>query len=271
MTDLETSHSRRSPGPRWLVESAPRSGQGTWPKELTVVCIHGAMDRGAGMTKLTRQLSDAPTIRYDRRGYGHARLLGPGRLADHVDDLAKIVGDRPVVLFGHSFGGLVALAATARHTIDVRALALYEAPTPWMSWWPAWPGPKGDADNVSSAVAGDTAEAFLRSMIGDQRWERLPAKTREDRRAEGPALLADTSPETSDAMPFELDGTTIPVVVAYGGASLVQYKHAAEELASGLAHAELHRIDGAYHGAPFSRSEDVALLIRRAAILASVE
>ena len=230
------------------------------------------MDRGAGMARLTRELTDATTIRYDRRGYGHARDLGPGNLAAHVEDLCAIAGDRAVVAFGHSFGGLVALAAAASGRIDIRALCLYEAPTPWATWWPAWPGPHdGDgSSSTTSEVAGDTAEAFLRSLIGDTRWEKLPARTRADRRAEGPALLADVSTETSASMPFDATRVMVPAVVGYGTASGHQYHLAAELLAGILAHSELHRIESADHGAPLSRATDVAALIRRAASLASI-
>lgn len=254
---------------RSLVESAATPG-GTWPADLTVVLVHGAMDRGAGMARLTRQLADAPTIRYDRRGYGHARTIPPGGFDDQIDELRLVAQGRKVVLFGHSFGGLIALGAASRGVVDTRAIVVYEAPTPWAAFWPPWPGPRHGEGEISADVAGDTAEAFLRSMIGDERWERLPLRTRTDRRAEGPALLADVSAETSAAIPFDPAHIRVPTLVAYGSASLPQYRRAAELLVSVLPQSELHRIEGAQHGAPLSHAGDVAALIRRAAMLGSV-
>ena len=254
---------------RSFVES-PATPGGTWPADLTVVLIHGAMDRGAGMARLTRRLADAPTIRYDRRGYGHARTVSPGGFDDQIDELRLVAQDRKVILFGHSFGGLIALGAVSRGVVDARAIVVYEAPTPWASFWPPWPGPRRGEGETSAEVAGDTAEAFLRSMIGDERWERLPLRTRTERRAEGPALLADVSAETSVTMPFDPARITIPTVIAYGSASLPQYRRAAELLVSVLPQSELHRVEGAQHGAPLSHADDVAELIRRAATLGSV-
>ena len=37
----------------------------------------------------------------------------------------------------------------------------------------------------------DAAERFMRRLIGDARWERLPSATREARRSEGPALVGE--------------------------------------------------------------------------------
>ena len=80
-----------------------------------IVLVHGAMDRGAGMLRVARQLRGRAVVRYDRRGYGRSVDTGPAvRFGDQVDDLRAIVADRPTVLFGHSYGGVIAMALAAR-------------------------------------------------------------------------------------------------------------------------------------------------------------
>ena len=48
--------------------------------------------------------------------------------------------------------------------------------------------PKGGPDGGDDH---DAAEWFLRRMLGDKLWERLPASMRAERRAEGPTLVAE--------------------------------------------------------------------------------
>lgn len=96
----------------------------------------------------------------------------------HVDDLVSVLDGRPSVVVGHRFGGIVGLVAARREASVVRAVAAFEAPMPWAPWWPG-STPGGPA----------AAEAFLRRMIGDERWDALPG--REKRLREGAALIAE--------------------------------------------------------------------------------
>lgn len=236
-----------------------------WPVGVTAVLVHGAMDRSAGMARLVRSLSDAPTVRYDRRGYGRARALPTGGLVRQVDDLVGIVGATPVVLFGHSYGGLVVLAAAATGRLDVRGVAVYEVPAPWLDEWPSWDVPGIDGRLVTDQEAGDVAEHFLRGMIGDERWERLPGRTRTDRRAEGRALLSDVDSSLAVAEPFDPTRILVPCVLGCGTASPPWYDQAAAWLAARVENGEQRRLVGAAHGAPLDQPDAVADLIRRAA------
>ena len=53
-----------------------------------------------------------------------------------VADLVDVLAGRPAVVFGHSYGGNVALAAADRHPDLVRAVGVYETPLSWLDWWP---------------------------------------------------------------------------------------------------------------------------------------
>ena len=51
-------------------------------------------------------------LRYDRRGYARSRDVGgPFTMDAHVADLAALLDGRRAVVFGHSYGGNVALGA----------------------------------------------------------------------------------------------------------------------------------------------------------------
>ena len=88
-----------------------------------IVLVHGSMDRSAGLLKLSRRLdADHRVLRYDRRGYGRsAPHPGPFGMDGQVADLVELLDGRPAVVFGHSYGGNVALAAAARRPDLVHA------------------------------------------------------------------------------------------------------------------------------------------------------
>lgn len=245
-----------------LVER-PARGVGDWPGGQRAVLVHGAMDRGAGMAHLARRLRDAPTLRYDRRGYGRAIGLGTGRLVDHVDDLIAIVGTGPVVLFGHSFGGLVVLAAAATGRLDVRGVATWEVPTPWIDGWSGWElDDPGDVDDRP----GEIAEAFMRRAVGATTYDALPERTRAARRREGAALIADMDPTLAAAAPFDPVRITAPCAFGAGDVSPIAYTIGAKWLAARVPDGRLRLIGGASHGAPMSQPAEVVALIREVAM-----
>lgn len=225
-----------------------------------VVLVHGAMDRGAGMAKVSRRLGDLAVVRYDRRGYGRSVQGGATGLDGHVADLFDVLDGRNGVVVGHSIGGLVALAAAAASPDQIRAAGAYEPPTPWVPWWPGT-----TAGSWAAAVddPGDAAEGFLRRQIGDARWERLPGATRSARRAEGAALVAEL--RSAQAAPFDPAAVTVPVMVAHGSDSVGRHARAAAELAASLPDARLIVIEGAGHGAPSTHPVEYAAVVRAVA------
>lgn len=226
---------------------------------LPVVVVHGGMDRASSFGRVARHLSDLPLVSYDRRGYGASIEAGVTDLDGHVADLLDVIGEEPVVLFGHSMGGVVSLVAAARRPDLVRSVLAFEAPTPWAPWWPA-----RSSDPAADRDPAEEAERFMRRMVGDSIWERLPARTRQARRAEGPALLADLDSLLLDAPPFDAGAIVAPCLSAAGGETTWWHRRAAEELADQLPVGELAVVDGATHGAHLSHPGAVAALVRRA-------
>ena len=120
-----------------------------------VVLIHGSMDRSAGLLRLSRRLDDGhQVVRYDRRGYGRSRPHpGPYGIESQVGDVEALLAGRPAVVFGHSYGGNVALALASRRPDLVAAVAVFEVPLSWLDWWPG----------STAAASGSPARPWYRS------------------------------------------------------------------------------------------------------------
>ena len=225
------------------------------PGAPLVVVVHGAMDRASSFGRVARGLRDVHLIRYDRRGYGRSVETGPAPLDAHVADLEAVLEGRRAVVFGHSMGAVVALVAAARHPELVRAVLAFEPPTPWEEWWP---GPRHAPGTDPAAEA----EAFMVRAVGERIWQRLPARTRADRRAEGLALQADLA-SLGTGRPFDPKAVHGPVVMAYGSDTTWWHVRATQELAGQLPDAELEVVEGATHGAHLSHPAAVVELVRR--------
>ena len=260
----------------WSPSSRSPDG-GIWAQEVgegpLVALVHGAMDRSGGMLRVRRALqASCRVLRYDRRGYARSLAAGPAASFDQqVDDLAGLLRGRTAVLAGHSLGAVVCLALAAHRPDLARAVLAYEAPAMWASWWPAPPDPTGagGGDGRADTAAEDAAERFLRRMIGDDNWLRLPPTTRAERRAEGRTLLAELRSVRPPApAPYDPADVAVPVVAAFGSESRPHHMRATEELARAVPHGELRVINGASHGAHLSHPAEFADLVRRALELA---
>jgi pimeloyl-ACP methyl ester carboxylesterase len=232
---------------------------------LLVVLVHGSMDRSGSWVRVVRELRDVHTVRYDRRGYGRSRRLGAGGMADHVADLFDVIAERPCIVAGHSYGAAIALTAAQRRPDLVRAVVSFEGPMPWREWWPTSSAGGDAVDQVrAGAPTADAAERFLRRMIGDEKWESLPARTKDERRADGEALLTELASAHDDGPPYDTAKVTVPVISARGTESEEHLRRGADVLAAELPDVEHAVIDGAGHGAHHSHPIEMAALIRRA-------
>ena len=223
-----------------------------------IVLVHGSMDRATSFIRLMARLRDWSVIAYDRRGYAGSAAIGPPLcFEDQVADLVEVLDPEPAVAFGHSYGGTVVLAAAAAHPELLPAAVVWEPPQPWLPWWPR-------VKDASDTDAEERAEWFMRRMVGDRIWERLPATTRAQRRAEGHTLQAElTSLDSGPA--FRADEVTVPVIVGRGGQSSGYQRRAARQLAAELPFGELADIADAGHGAHLTHPAQVAALLHRAA------
>jgi pimeloyl-ACP methyl ester carboxylesterase len=100
----------------------------TWPGSGTpLVLLHGFLDSCAGWDRLARNTHRA-CYALDLPGFGESdRVAEPrlGRFVERVlEAIEQLVGDRPVVLVGHSFGGAVATGVADVAPERIAALVL---------------------------------------------------------------------------------------------------------------------------------------------------
>ena len=226
-----------------------------------LVLVHGSMDRATSFRRLMTRLPDWRCVAYDRRGYAGSSGLGPpNSFAEQVADLLDVLEGEPAVAFGHSYGGDVVLAAASQHPELIPAAMVWEPPRPWLAWWPSTTAGGGETDDLDP---DDAAEWFMRRMVGDRIWERLPESTRIQRRREGSTFRAELECLRNEP-PFEPSHVRIPVLVGRGGRSSPHHRRSARELAASLPKGELCEIAEASHGAHLSHPGELADLIRRA-------
>jgi pimeloyl-ACP methyl ester carboxylesterase len=225
------------------------------PQRPLIVLVHGAMDRSAGLLKLSRRLDEQFRVaRYDRRGYGKSvgadgRHPGPFGMGHQVDDLIDVIAGRRAVIIGHSYGGNVALAAAVRHPHLVAGVALYETPLSWEPWWPGTTA--GAAAIKAAGRPEEAAEAFMRRLIGDERWEALPERTRTTRRNEGVALV-DELADLREHRPWAAADVHVPVVLGYGTRGAAHHRQGMTHVAGEISGSTLVELEGCGHGAPNS-------------------
>jgi len=229
-----------------------------------VVLVHGAMDRATSFTRLAARLADWTVVSYDRRGYSRSSHRAPAEDFDEqVTDFFEVLGDEPAVAFGHSFGGDVVLAAAGRRPRCIEAAVVWEPPQPWLPWWPQpEPSRPGELPDPS-----EQAERFMRRMVGDRVWDRLPSSTRSERRAEGVTLVAEMRSLRSGPV-FDPPAISIPVIVGRGGRSPGPQRRAVRELAASLPGGHMADIPEAAHGAHLTHPAELARLITEAAAAA---
>jgi pimeloyl-ACP methyl ester carboxylesterase len=179
----------------------------------SVICVHGALDRGGSFVRLARRLTRFDVIVYDRRGYQGSRDLAPVNLHEHIADLRALVTREaqhgPVILFGHSFGGVVTLGTVLADSTGVGLVVNYESPLPWVVR-------RNHFRSLQSSDPALEAEQFFRRIMGDPAWERLSEQQKVSRRRDGVALLNDLQTVRQSDAPFDLAQLRVPLTYIYG-------------------------------------------------------
>jgi pimeloyl-ACP methyl ester carboxylesterase len=228
------------------------------PAAPSVLLIHGSMDRSAGLLRLSRRLAAGRhVVRFDRRGYGRSRAVGPPwTVAANVDDADGLLEELPAGtdVVGHSFGGNVALALAARRPDRIRSVVVYETPLSWLDWWP---GNSAGAAAMAADSAGDAAEAFMRRLVGDDVWERLPAARRQERREEGAAMVAELADLRASA-PWSPEMITVPVLALVGALARPHHRAAGDWLVEHLPDCRRRVVAEAGHAGPHTHAAAVA-------------
>jgi pimeloyl-ACP methyl ester carboxylesterase len=246
---------------------------GAPPGAPLVVLVHGSLDRSDSFVRVLRRIDDLHTVVYDRRGYhGSREALPLNRTLDgHIDDLLAVIGGRPAVVVGHSYGGDIALGAALRSdgSSTILSVAAYEPPMPWLAGYrTSAPASGGTATAASGTAdpheAADAAERFFRRMVGDSAWDRLPEDTKAARRADGPALEAELAAIRVTDPPFDVTRLEVPATFGEGEQSASRHRLAVAWLVEHTPGAQLVEIPGASHGAHLTHPDAFARLARTA-------
>ena len=126
-----------------------------------------------------------------------------------------------------------------------------------MPWWP---------DHTAGSAAlgtddpADAAEAFMRRLVGDDKWERLPPSTRASRRAEGPAMVGELADLRTRA-PWDAELIEPPVLAMCGERAHDHHRRVAESLPELLPQSRLVEMPEAGHFGPNTHADAVAAVL----------
>jgi pimeloyl-ACP methyl ester carboxylesterase len=227
--------------------------------EATLICVHGGLDRGGSFSRLARRVEEFDVVTYDRRGYQGSRNLQPLSFSAHVSDLVALARREreggPVIVFGHSYGGVVALGAALAEPALVQLVVVYEAPLPWVLRRDGTHTPLGHEP-------GAEAERFFRRIVSDGGWERLSEAEKDSRRRDGPALVGDLESLRSGELALDLAELAVLSTYVYGDERDPEfYRSLCDELRRINPRIQSRELHHAGHGAHLSIPDQLANLI----------
>lgn len=206
--------------------------------------IHGsAADHTTWSIQLASSLRERFTlIAYDRRA--------TGSIEDHADDAIALLADspEPALVVGSSFGAVVALEVARRAAI---AGAVFIEP------------PMGSSDATASAAAAfldaydrrlaeqggrAAAEMFLRTVLGDAAFERMPHVYRDRACSKFAEIRADSAALIAYRPRYaELALVATPILLLGGDRSAAYFRPTLEALLAALPAARLEIVPHAGH------------------------
>ena len=197
----------------------------------------------------------------DRRDDPAKRQLGWDLYADEVALAIDRASASRAVLWGTSFGCLVALAAAARHPERISGVLLSHPPDPL--WRPrlhlallGWVERRADPDRIAHMMF---SMAFLGltswEVISPALWVRLPALMRASREAATPPATVKRKLEMlfREEPGLPPSGAAIPVEVIARAWDLVTPLRGARRLASRIPGAKIHVLGFSGHAGAYAR------------------
>lgn len=232
-----------------------RAGRGP-----TVILVHGsATDHATWTIQIASALTEqVRLVAYDRRGTGRspAAATTPSTIEQHADDLAALIADEAAAeggratVVGSSFGAAVALEACRRSPARIAAAVLIEPPLAPSDDLPAVPaGFLPALDQLAAEVGPEAAaERFLRTVLGDAAFERLPRAFQARSKAQWPQIRADSYALEAYRVRYrELGTVTTPIRLLGGDRSAAYFRPTLAALAAALPRARLEIIAGGGH------------------------
>lgn len=245
----------------------------TQAKSPRILLVHGTMDRASSFKRLARELEDFELISYDRRGYGESAFNDKAGNAKkltwqiHLEDLRQIISEAPTVAFGHSYGGTLCLLAAAHGATNLIGVVSYEAPMPWVAEWARKPAYRFQLqDRIDPIWASEEASAFMKEMIGENSWARLPSSTKSKRRHEGVTMVSELSSMSALEPSLDPKSIHVPVMLVRSGDAPSRHVDSANFLASEIPFSSLEVISNTGHGVHLENPKAIAKVIRTFAL-----
>jgi pimeloyl-ACP methyl ester carboxylesterase len=218
-----------------------------------VVLVHGsATDHSTWTIQLANAgLKDrVRLVAYDRR-------IGPS-IEEHAADLAALLdaeasgGERALVV-GSSCGGVVVLELARRGHPRLAGMMMMEPPLPPSDEAAAYVQMQDallvELDRLArEAGDGAAAELFLRTVLGDHAWGRLPKRFQERSKTFWPQIRGDCHALAAYRVRYpELGRIDTPARLLGGDRSAAYFRPTLEALQAALANARLDVLAGAGH------------------------
>ncbi len=211
-----------------------------------VLLIHGSATDAATWSI---QLAPRSTLRDQFTLVSYTRR-SVGSVEDHAGDALELIGDAPALIVGSSFGAVVALEVLRRGSPMIRGGVLIEPPMAASDATPAAPiAFLGEFDRRVTDHGGPAgAEFFLRTVLGDVAYDRIPEAFQERSKQRWAEIRADSEALIAYRPRYdELAAIATPVLLLGGDRSAAYFRPTLEALRSALPHARLEVIRGAGH------------------------
>ena len=252
------------------------------PPRETLLCIHASAVTGRAFKALAAQLPHLNVLAFDRLGCASERPWLPGMRAPllaEAEHFLPVLQAHPegVHVFGHSFGGAVALEIALRFPERVKSLTVYE---PVRFAW-LFDAPLERAADLQAASqvlhvgrsvmqwvhAGrqaDAAERFVDYWSGEGTWAQMDARRREGVIATMPKVAAEFDAAFNDRTPLNaLWSLSMPLCFMGGDASPASVQCIVRLMGECAGHARREQLRGLGHMAPVTHAEQVARRLPR--------
>jgi pimeloyl-ACP methyl ester carboxylesterase len=219
-----------------------------------VVLVHGSATDSSTWTIQLRNAELTERVRlvaYDR--------LERETIEEHAGDLAALIeaeaaGAERARVIGSSFGGAVGLELARRGGARLAGLVMMEPPLPpsddgASTYRELQASMNRELDRLAAEEgAGAAAELFLRTVLGEAAWGRLPRRFQERSKSYWPQIRSDTRALTAYRVRYgELGAVTVPVRLFGGETSAAYFRPTLEALRAALGRATLEILPGAGH------------------------
>lgn len=238
----------------------------SWPR---ILLVHGTMDRSTSFKRASRHLTDYEVVSYDRRGYGISSFTnesGAPRKVSwqiHLHDLTEIVSEKPTVVFGHSYGGSLALLAAERHAENLLGIATFESPLSWLPNWSRWSESRADPnEEIDPGWARLRVREFMIAQIGEKNWNRLPSATKLQRESEGVTMISEMRSMAHLSPVLDPTRIDIPAIVARSKNAPERHVRGAAFLSEKIPNAEIRIVPDTDHGVHLKQPAKLAELVK---------